>query len=437
MRKWLARRVLAKRYERLEFAARMYEEVTDRSEIEDRQLMRFNKQWCQAWKNIPFYFKWRSEHDLPDRIQSIEELREFPELTKYHLTKHSDLVMQTPNRSRLTLTGGTSGVTTAFPMNHHDANASWINTHLGRRWNGLEPMEPLLMIWGHSHLFGGGIGAHLRHTKRKIKDCLVNIERLSAYNLTQKELLKIVKRIHHFRPKFIIGYGSCLVKLCNFVKVEQFDLGSAGVLRIINTSEPLSIEDALFVNATFDCPVINEYGMAEAGVVGYSKNDFFPISLFWNDFLIRHEDRRLLITTLGERCFPLINYDTEDFYDDGTEGQASLLTLNALSGKKRDVFQIPDLGGQPQEVSVVLFDHILKQIKEIRSITYGLRDDGAVVINYTSDLDELNHPQLSRYFVNALSKENIKIDPKKLMFRRVVKEIKTLAGKRLAFRVEA
>lgn len=436
MRKWLARRVLAERYQRLECLARMYDEVTDRSEIEARQLERFNSQWCQAWTNIPFYSNWRSKHDLPDKIHSIDELQEFPELTKYHLAKDSDLVMKTPNRSRITLTGGTSGVTTAFPMNHHDADASWINTHLGRKWNGLEPMDPLLMIWGHSHLFGGGIKAHLKHAKRKIKDFMVNIERLSAYNLTRKELLKIANKIRHFRPRFIIGYGSCLVKLCHFVKAEQFDLGLVGVHRIINTSEPLSIPDAQFVSAIFDCPVINEYGMAEAGVIGYSKDSFFPVSLFWNDFLIRQKDRRLLVSTLGERCFPLINYDTEDFYDDLTAGHLSLLGLNTLLGKKRDIFQIPDLSGQRQEVSVVLFDHILKQIKEIRSITYGLQDDGTVVINYTTNLAALNHIQLSRYFINALSGEDITMDPKKLIFKRIEKELQTVAGKRLAFRAE-
>lgn len=435
MREIIAKCLLRPRLHALDALTAIYEQTADAQTIAELQRDRFNAQWARAWRKVPFYQLWRDTHDLPERIDHIRDLRDFPVLTKTELSNSRDLLELTPGTHRYTLTGGTSGISTAFPMNGHDAQSSWTNTHLGRRWNGIEPGDRLFMIWGHSHLFSGKT-AWLKKCKRQAKDWAANIDRVSAYNLSAQELDQITAELVRARPAYVIAYGSCLVQLCHHLRDRGRDLRQAGVHRVVNTSETMSAIDMPLVQEVFGCTVINEYGMAEAGVVGYSKDALYPVSIFWHDFVVRTQDLRIILTTLGDRCFPLINYDTEDLTDDSLPETGALLTLNSLLGKARDVFSIRDAEGAEHNVSVVLFDHILKQIPQLRTLHYTLRDGGGVCIDYTAEGAPLETTRLQGLFADGLAHEGIRICAKDTEFRRLDVPLQTVAGKRVTMKKE-
>lgn len=435
LRERIAKRLLRDRVPALERLAARYEAAADPAEIARLQTERFNAHWQRAWRDVPFYTEWKAEHGLPDRIGYIDELAGFPVLTKVVLSERRTLMERTPGTERYTLTGGTSGISTAFPMNGDDARASWINTHLGRRWNGIAPGDRLFMIWGHSHLFSGR-GAWRKQIKRKAKDWAANIDRMSAYNLSARELDAIAAGIRAARPAYVIGYGSCLVQLAHHLRDAGRDLRDAGVRRVVNTSETMPPADAPGVEAVFGCPVINEYGMAEAGVIGYSAGALYPVRVFWHDFAVRIADRRILLSTLGTRCFPLINYDTEDLSDDAMPGSGSVLAFQSLLGKARDVFALRDADGVPHDVSVVLFDHVLKQLPQLRSLHYTLRADGGVRVDYTAEGAPLTQADLQTRFAEGLAREGIRIRPDATEFHRLDAPLQTVAGKRVTLKRE-
>ena len=423
--------VIAGRMRKLAELRVLYESVSDPAATASRQLERFNAQWRRAWTTVPFYQNWRRVHQLPERIGCLTDLAKFPILTKQMISDERDLVATSPGVERFTLTGGTSGVSTPFPMSSNDADASWINTHIGRSWNGLQPGDRLLMIWGHSHLFSGK-GAAIKQAKRRIKDRLNNITRVSAYNLDDNRLEYIAGEIRRFKPRYVIGYGSCLARLCGYLAAKKRNLRDARVVRVVNTSETLDATDADMVSNLFDCPVINEYGMAEAGVIGYSSGELYPVRVLWNDYIVRTDNRRLIVTTIGSRCFPLINYDTEDLCGDELPETGSHLLLDSLLGKARDTFKIVDAHGRQHEVSVVLFDHILKQIDPLRSLHYELESDGGVHVSYTSEEGQLSDELLKERFMAGLLQEGIEFDPAKLSYTWLAKPLQTTAGKRKA-----
>ena len=435
MRDLLARCLLSHRFSALQALAQSYSDNIDPEGIAQIQLKRFNIHWENAWRNIPFYMAWKQEFGLPDQIDDIRALADFPVLTKSVLYDRRDLVERTPFSSRRTLTGGTSGVSTSFPMNNQDAFSSWLNTHLGRYWNNILPDDRLFMIWGHSHLFSGK-GARLKQIKRRFKDWVVNIDRASAYNLTNCSLDVISKKILSSRPSYVIAYGSCLAELSHYLEHQACDLNSAGVRRVVNTSETISTQDADSVARVFGCPVINEYGMAEAGVIGYSVASLYPIKIFWRDFIITTSESRLLLTSIGNRCFPLINYETGDSCDDITPEFGSILELHSLKGKSRDVFSICDVEGRCHDVSVVLFDHILKQVEGLRSLHYTLLCDGRIKIEYTSNGLPLSETELHFCFASGLAQEGIVISPQSISFNRIEAPLQTVAGKRITLRRE-
>ena len=407
-----------------------YENVKDAQTIARIQTERFNAHWSRAWREVPFYTRWRNEHRLPEQIGHIRDLGAFPVLTKAELSASRDLLDRTPGIERHTLTGGTSGIATAFPMNGDDARVSWADTYLGRRWNGIEPGDRLFMIWGHSHLFSGR-GAWRKQFKRNLKDWAANIDRVSAYNLGTPELDLIAAHIAADCPVYLIGYGSCLAQLCRHLCDCGRNLRAAGVRRVVNTSETMPTGDAQLVQEIFGCPVINEYGMAEAGVIGYSRDALYPVSVFWHDFVVRISDRRIILTTLGDRCFPLINYDTEDLSNDPMSDLGSVSELHSLAGKARDVFAIVDANGVSHDVSVVLFDHVLKQIPQLHSFHYTLCADGRVRIDYTAQGGPLEDALLQARFAAGLYQEGIRIHPDMAEFCQINAPLQTLAGKRL------
>lgn len=436
MRKFLASILLRSRGVRLDQVRDLYDRPLDPDEIAIIQKNRFNEHWGYAWKKIPFYTDWRSRHNLPASINSISDLCEFPILTKCTLSDNCHLMQQTPHVERYTRTGGTSGIATAFPMNKFDAMSAWTNTHLGRRWNGIEPGDKLFMIWGHSHLFEGA-GAKLMHTKRQIKDWAVNIDRVSAYNLSNVELELIAANILKSKPAYLIAYGSCLGQLCNYLQDQNRDFRHLGVKRIVNTSETILSADATLIESVFHCPVINEYGMAEAGVIGYSKGSLYPVDIFWSDFAIHLSDQRIILTTLGDRCFPLINYDTEDLGTGKNLKSGMIMRLDGLLGKTRDIFSIKDINGNLQNVSVVLFDHILKQIPQLRSLHYTLTTGCGIRVEYTAEGNVPSESVLSNWFLSGLSKQGISLQPKDIGFCRLREPLQTPAGKRVKIKREA
>ncbi len=99
---------------------------------ENIQLNKFNIIWRNSYENIPFYKNWKEKHNLPNKIYNLSQLEDFPVLTKKIISDNRNLVFKTPGIKRQTLTGGTSGIATPFPMNLSDADSAWINTFTGR-----------------------------------------------------------------------------------------------------------------------------------------------------------------------------------------------------------------------------------------------------------------------------------------------------------------
>jgi phenylacetate-CoA ligase len=414
---------------------RLYTDVVDPDAITARQVLRFNNIWRRAWEEIPFYRDWRDEHELPAAITTLAELDNFPLITKSVIRERAALVSRTPGATRSTLTGGTSGLSTAFPMNDRDARSAWVDTHIGRKWNDIEPGDRLFMIWGHSHLFSGR-GAWGKQLARTLKDRVNGIARVSAYNLDEPELAAIIASLRRFRPTYLIAYGSCLMRVCAYAEARREDLAGLGIHRVVNTSETLDHQDSSRLMALFGCPVINEYGMAEAGVLGYSQGSLYPIRLFWDDFIVRTQDGRIILTTIGERCFPLFNYDTEDLCPDVHGPDVGLLRLSSLQGKARDIFAIKDRLGVTREVSVILFDHILKQIRPLQSLHYRLLPNGEVLVRYTSGPDAPVESLLLKHLLDGLRREGIDAAPDRLHFQRLDRPLQTVAGKRSALQVD-
>jgi phenylacetate-coenzyme A ligase PaaK-like adenylate-forming protein len=201
---------------------------------------------------------------------------------------------------------------------------------------------------------------------------------------------------------------------------------------VILTSETVTKADTQLIEGYLNTNVINEYGMAETGAIAYSFRKTDNIRVFWDSFIVTsNKQKDLMLTTIGDSIFPLINYSSEDLAEVKSEYKASILSLRKVLGKARDVLNVCMLDGSKKEISTIFFDHVLKFYPDIYSIHYQ-QDRSDVVIFLTSD-KRLNLRDVKSYLYKEISKEFHNIDYSHLSVVQVDDVKKTIAGKNKTF----
>ena len=300
-------------------------------------------------------------------------------------------------------------------------------SYTGRLWWNIKPLSDILMLWGHSHLFQGGIKGKLQYHFRKFKDFTINTKRISSYDLSEKNLIFFFDIINDLSPKTLISYSGNVFKLAKFMDENNLNFKFGKIENVIVTSEPIYTKDIEIIKKKFAFNIINEYGMAETGVIGYSKNKTQNIKVFWRNFILTsNNNSNLYLTTMSERVFPLINYDTEDKVVTRLIKNNSILSIKEIVGKSRNNLKIKMKDGSTKEISTIYFDHILKYIPNIYSIQYKI-SQGIIYIILNAN-KKIDLQDTIRKCFKAITKDFGLPDEKKLKII-LAKSSKTVSGK--------
>ena len=396
--------------------------IKDRREIEKIQLFKFNNIWKNSTKKFEFYRNYKIENKLPNKIFSLKELNEFPIINKFDINKNFESILNDSKSKNVSKTGGTSGLVSYFPTGKIDSKLNFNRQVFLRQGFNIKPNSKCLYIWGHSHKFNDSYFKMIKTSfKKKIKNFYFNRKQISAYEFTEKNLQIIVNNILSKNFEYIISYGSTLDILINFIKAKYKTLDTK--IKFITTSETVSnktIENIKNILPNFE--LINEFGMAETGVIGYSKKDNFNvINNLWNSFLIQKKiQNKLIITTLDQKIFPLINYDPDDLIE--ADDENSILNFK-IKGKERPIFIIKNRNSN-LKISSIIFDHIFKNINGIFSVQYFYDElKEKLFILYCSNINyEINS-------LIAIIKEKLNFSFENIVFKKLDQPIKTIAGK--------
>ena len=406
---------------------KLYNSSKSKKDIHDYQLKSFNDQWSIIIKNNPFYENWKKIHSLPNKINNLEELREFPILNKKIIQDNQELIFANLKNYKTVATGGSTGEPTKFPTLEAEQINNYANAYLGRSWFGVSPLDEILLIWGHSHLFGQGIIGQYNNIKRIIYDYLINTRRLNAYDMSIDTLLKYSKIITKLNPKIIIGYTSVIYKLAKFIKENNLRIGNKSNLKgIVVTSETVTKLDIDLIEEVFQVQCIIEYGMAETGVLSYSQKSNRSMKFFWDSFIgIKDQNKLLYITTIHQKAFPLINYNTGDLIS--TDDQNSIIKIESINGRPGENFRIFS-DGKLIEIHNQLIIHILKAFEGIYEIQLSQKNEHQMEIKFVSNVQK-NIRKILNYFTTEIKKEFPKIDSSCFIFTQVDFIPKTISGK--------
>ena len=106
--------------------------------------------------------------------------------------------------------------------------------------------------------------------KNRIKESLLKNRRiLSAYNLTERDLSNHVRFLERYKPEYLYGYATILTVFSKTLDAANLK-PQLSLKAVVSTSETLEKWQEDLIARVFDCPVANEYGARDAGILAYT-----------------------------------------------------------------------------------------------------------------------------------------------------------------------
>jgi len=343
MKLYFYRSLIWRRIEDSNVAGMTLVEVRLRSEIERKQVLSFNRIWERALTNVLFYRDWKCKFSLPDAINNLSELDDWPVLTKSDLRDLSKFSRSdVPEPKGRIITGGSTGEPVRLPS--WNDWSTGVSQTIGRRAYGVEPGDKMFMLWGHEHLYGTGFNRKINIYKRRFKDWLANWKRVSAYDLSVDAMRAAFVMFEKFQPKAVLGFSPAVLAFVRHNKDRTRTVKSVKV--VICSAGPLSASEKQEIEAFFGAKVCMEYGSVECGVMAYTRPEDGRYYTFWNTHLIQAQkddsgNYKALVTRLVDCYVPLIRYDIGDYLD--LEGED-------VDECKRSVLGMKDVLGRPSEM---------------------------------------------------------------------------------------
>lgn len=328
------------------FRGGRYRLLTKPEEIKSFQVERFNVVWSDAFSNIPFYRDWKNKYNLPEKISSLEELAQWPLISKRNLQENKQSLLRDNKKpTGYIKTGGSTGEPLHLPTweDTETSPSMW----LGRAAYGIEPGMKIFLIWGHHHLYGKGIKRQLNLVKRSLKDWLSNMKRVSAYDISENAMSLVFKEYNQFSPEFIIGFSASVL---SFVRVNQKEKEQQNfkIKAVLCSAGPLSVSENQEISSFFNAPVCMEYGSAECGVMAYTIPSSSEYITFWDTHLLQgmkdeFGEVKNIVTRLTDCYFPLIRYDIGDYLElENDVDFNSVCKIKTVKGRPSDMVRLND-----------------------------------------------------------------------------------------------
>ena len=300
--------------------ARVAEYATaDACDAVAEQLARFNRCWAQMQKGVPFYARLVEQKKAPQQFDGWAQfLQTLPVADRKFVYENLPALRDcTRPPEAFRITGGSTAEPVSLPAWRCETGETERNEWIGRSWYGIGPEDALFRLWGHSHLLGAGVRGWINARKRELKDALLGIERISAYDLSDAALTRAFGLLQRSPAAYMVGYSAALDRFAR-VAIAAGLVNRAKLKAIIATSESFPCADSReVIGKAFGAPVAMEYGSVETGVMAHTRADE-GYHVFWLSYFIEATEPapqggyKVRVTSLYPRAFPLVRYDLGD-----------------------------------------------------------------------------------------------------------------------------
>ena len=307
------------------------------------QLRKLRRLLEHAYAEVPYYRGVFEDIGVtPADIRSLSDLEALPLLDKDIIREQADALVAKGHRGRLlpNWTSGSSGSPVSFLVSKEKeclGNAAKLRA---RRWWGLDIGDRELHMWGNAR--------ELRNTSgvRRAKDRLLNLVVVSAYDLSEQGIERLLRILRRFRPRSVYGYPSAMATFARALLDRGEDVVSCGVKYVISTAESLLDADREVIGRAFGARVLVEYGAHDGCAViahdcpcgrMHTTDELVYLEFLRNGRPVPDgETGEIVLTVLDSFGMPFIRYRIGDLGRRGPTGCGlgrGLGSLEALEGR--------------------------------------------------------------------------------------------------------
>jgi len=302
-----------------------------------------------AYKCVPYYRRVFDEAGISSAaIQSVADLSKLPVLTKRTILDNRGSLLASPwDGGRLfhRKTSGSTGMTLRFIKEADALARNDAVMYRCYRWYGIEVGDRQARFWGVPVAWRRRIG-------ERLKDLVANRIRISAFDLSPGTCMRQHRRIAAFRPAYIYGYTSAIYAFAATCSELGLSLRDLPLKAVICTAEKMYPHHRRGLSAAFSCPIVDEYGSSENGVIAFQcgrgnmhvMSDHLAVEFVDDDGrpVKAGEKGRIVVTDLSSYAMPLIRYDIGDV-GAGSEATCecgvTLPLMTIVEGRKEDFIQ--------------------------------------------------------------------------------------------------
>lgn len=297
-----------------------------------------NWQQARAWQQVRFHHQFNplyrklSGNILPDRWEDL------PIVTKKDLQEPLDTIITKGVHLKNCHTGNTSGSTGTpffFAKDKMTHAMTWAVIANRYSWYGLT------FAAGQARFYG--IPKELLANKIEVlKDRLMNRERFSVFDLSDKAMEQFIYRFRNNRFDYIYGYTSALVMFARYLISKGITIKEIcpSVNICISTSETATPEDHEILQRGFGVPHIREYGLSETCITAFDAPDG-NWKLTEETLLTETNEGKILSTSLYNTALPMIRYETGDIGSIDNTRIGIHRILQQLHGRTNDMVILP------------------------------------------------------------------------------------------------
>ena len=341
-------------------------ETLDRELLEKIQIERLRKTIQRIKEKNEKYWEKIGKVE-PSDIKSLNDLKEFPFLTKEDLRKNYPFGLACGRQCefvRFHMSSGTTGTPVVNPYTPHDVE-QW-GEIMARCLSaaGLTYTD-VLQITPSFGLFNGGFGFH--YGAEKIGCFVVPIG--PGRTLLQLKFLK------DFNTTAIAGIASYPLRLIEVAKEEGFDFRETNLRVGIFGAETWSEEMRRFIEREMGIESFDIIGMTETGGVGLGIDckahngihvweDHYIVEIInpeTGEVLPDGKEGELVVTTLTREGLPLIRYRTRDITRiisrERCDCGRTHLRLDRIKGRTDDMLKVKGVCFYPRQIEEIIMKY--------------------------------------------------------------------------------
>jgi phenylacetate-CoA ligase len=361
---------------------------------------------AHASRHSVYYRELFDQHGLSaEKGAWPEDLVRLPLLNKETLQKNPEALITVRDSRPVSIesTSGSQGAPLLIAVDR--CKSAHIRALMFRNygWYGIQVGDPQARFWG--------MPTSAKLAKReRLKDLLANRIRLSAFDVDDAAFDRFLQQLRRFKPTYFYGYPSLISRFASWLTENRIDTGEFRLAAVITSGELLHGYQRETIAGCFDCPVVNEYGTTETGIIAFEcshgKLHINSDHLYLESVGSGENQGRgsLVVTELNNYYNPLIRYalgDLGSISEEACSCGCGFPVLEELAGREGNFILTP---GNRKVFSAVLSYTLKEGIAQFQAVQQS-REELIVKIVRQEGWNETLHTRYRDALSRALGDE--------------------------------